>query len=265
MRDESGAMMKNAHIIGSLRRILKLLYNKIKPVFVFDGATPALKMQTVRNRRKIRERQEVNLKKQAERILMARLKQHAIESHKKKSVSVAQKKEEEKVKKRSRNIPKGQYADGFNPLPSSGACAVGEEEEEEEEEDVWEEDAGSLSASIQTSAQMVPVYRPDTILEHEGEGEEEEEEVQWEAGYSHLQNKPLKSLSDDEDNDDRDENDDMSLTYDVPELFTDLTTMGDSAGSVGGEGKEEKQESVDIEVLAALPPHMRRKMIEQAR
>ena len=56
MRDEDGKMVKNAHIIGTLRRILKLLFHKIRPVFIFDGETPALKARTIQQRRKIHER-----------------------------------------------------------------------------------------------------------------------------------------------------------------------------------------------------------------
>ena len=39
---------------GFLRRICKLLYFGIKPVFVFDGSTPALKRRTLMQRRKLR-------------------------------------------------------------------------------------------------------------------------------------------------------------------------------------------------------------------
>lgn len=56
MRDEEGKMLKNAHIIGTLRRILKLLFHRIKPVFVFDGATPILKLRVIQSRRKTHER-----------------------------------------------------------------------------------------------------------------------------------------------------------------------------------------------------------------
>lgn len=57
MRDDEGKMMKNAHILGTLRRILKLLFNRIRPLFVFDGATPALKRKTIEVRRKGNEKQ----------------------------------------------------------------------------------------------------------------------------------------------------------------------------------------------------------------
>ena len=75
MRDDEGKVMKNAHILGTLRRILKLLFHKIKPVFVFDGGTPLIKLRTIRARRVIRERQDDNLKKAAQQLLLSRLKQ----------------------------------------------------------------------------------------------------------------------------------------------------------------------------------------------
>ncbi|EGG06497.1 uncharacterized protein MELLADRAFT_36164, partial [Melampsora larici-populina 98AG31] len=47
MRDREGRGLTNAHILGFLRRISKLLYYGIKPVFVFDGGAPVLKKQTI--------------------------------------------------------------------------------------------------------------------------------------------------------------------------------------------------------------------------
>ena len=61
MRDEDGKMLKNAHIIGTLRRVLKLLYHRIRPLFVFDGATPTLKLRIIKERRKGREKQVIYL------------------------------------------------------------------------------------------------------------------------------------------------------------------------------------------------------------
>jgi 5'-3' exonuclease len=55
MRDDEGKMIKNAHILGTLKRVLKLLFHKIRPVFVFDGATPQLKLRVIQARRKVRE------------------------------------------------------------------------------------------------------------------------------------------------------------------------------------------------------------------
>ena len=81
MRDDDGNLIKNAHILGTIKvlailfvsiesfllnihldgqRILKLLFHKIRPIFVFDGATPVLKLRTIRNRRLIHERNVCN-------------------------------------------------------------------------------------------------------------------------------------------------------------------------------------------------------------
>lgn len=47
MRDKDGRGLVNAHVLGFLRRICKLLFYGIKPVFVFDGGAPALKRMTI--------------------------------------------------------------------------------------------------------------------------------------------------------------------------------------------------------------------------
>lgn len=78
MRDDQGDLLPNAHLIGFFRRICKLLFHNIRPVFVFDGSTPALKRRTVAERRRRREQQESRVRKTAERLLLNRLKQHAL-------------------------------------------------------------------------------------------------------------------------------------------------------------------------------------------
>ena len=54
---------------GFLKRVCKLLFFGIKPVFVFDGSTPSLKKKTLMMRRKKRQRQQVNYGKAAEKLL----------------------------------------------------------------------------------------------------------------------------------------------------------------------------------------------------
>ncbi|GLU11233.1 hypothetical protein SLE2022_279920 [Rubroshorea leprosula] len=75
MRDDKGEMVRNAHLLGFFRRICKLLYLKTKPVFVFDGATPALKRRTVIARRRQRENAQAKIRKTAEKLLLNHLKQ----------------------------------------------------------------------------------------------------------------------------------------------------------------------------------------------
>jgi 5'-3' exonuclease len=55
------------HVIdGFLRRICKLLYFGVKPVFVFDGSTPSIKKKTLIIRRRLRHKQQINYGKAAE-------------------------------------------------------------------------------------------------------------------------------------------------------------------------------------------------------
>ena len=60
---------------GFLRRIMKMLFFGIKPVFVFDGQAPQLKKKTLEDRKKARRNltghQEINYQKAAERLLNA--------------------------------------------------------------------------------------------------------------------------------------------------------------------------------------------------
>lgn len=73
MRDEKGDMVQNAHLIGFFRRICKLLFLRTKPVFVFDGGTPALKRRTVIARRRQRENAQTKIRKTAEKLLLNRV------------------------------------------------------------------------------------------------------------------------------------------------------------------------------------------------
>uniref|UniRef100_A0A2P2KUJ2 DNA repair protein UVH3 n=1 Tax=Rhizophora mucronata TaxID=61149 RepID=A0A2P2KUJ2_RHIMU len=74
MRDEKGEMVRNGHLLGFFRRICKLLYLRTKPVFVFDGGTPALKRRTVIARRRQRENAQAKIRKTAEKLLLNHLK-----------------------------------------------------------------------------------------------------------------------------------------------------------------------------------------------
>lgn len=73
MRDTEGNQLKNSHIVGFLRRICKLLYFGIKPVFVFDGGVPTLKKDTIRKRKEKREGNQESVEQIAQRILAKQL------------------------------------------------------------------------------------------------------------------------------------------------------------------------------------------------
>eukprot|EP00899_Mesostigma_viride_P002223 jgi/Mesvir1/12000/Mv00305-RA.1 len=79
MRDERGEMVRNAHLLGFFRRICKLLYLRIRPVFVFDGGTPWLKRRTVLARRRQRDKAVSSMRKTAEKLLLNHLKRRGLD------------------------------------------------------------------------------------------------------------------------------------------------------------------------------------------
>lgn len=79
MRDDKGDMIHDAHILGFLRRICKLLFLRARPVFVFDGATPALKRRTLAARRRHRDAAQAKVRKTAEKLLISHLKASRLE------------------------------------------------------------------------------------------------------------------------------------------------------------------------------------------
>ena len=78
MRDAEGAQVRNGHLLGVFRRCIKLLYLSVKPVFVFDGATPPLKRKTLSSRRAQREKHAAKLRRLAEKMLLNRIKQSSV-------------------------------------------------------------------------------------------------------------------------------------------------------------------------------------------
>ena len=58
-------------------RVIRLLALNIKPVFVFEGATPLLKRQTVMARRARRDQSKTKLRRVAEKVLLNTLQRNA--------------------------------------------------------------------------------------------------------------------------------------------------------------------------------------------
>ncbi|KAL3230696.1 DNA repair protein RAD2 [Nakaseomyces bracarensis] len=73
VRDKEGNAIKSAHITGFFRRVCKLLYFGIQPVFVFDGGVPVLKRKTIQKRKERREGKRENASRTAKRILAKQL------------------------------------------------------------------------------------------------------------------------------------------------------------------------------------------------
>lgn len=79
-RDRHGNTIQNAHLLTLFHRLCKLLFFRIRPVFVFDGEAPLLKRQTLAKRRQRKELAVSDSKKTTEKLLKTFLKRQAIKT-----------------------------------------------------------------------------------------------------------------------------------------------------------------------------------------
>ncbi|OBT62177.1 hypothetical protein VE03_08362 [Pseudogymnoascus sp. 23342-1-I1] len=83
VRDKEGNALRNSHVVGFFRRICKLLYFGIKPVFVFDGGAPLLKRQTILGRKRRREGRRDDATRTAGKLLAMQMQRVAEEAEEK--------------------------------------------------------------------------------------------------------------------------------------------------------------------------------------
>ncbi|KAF3021493.1 hypothetical protein G7054_g8901 [Neopestalotiopsis clavispora] len=79
VRDKEGNALRNSHVVGFFRRICKLLWFGIRPVFVFDGGAPALKRQTITSRKRRREGRREDAVRTAGKLLAVQMQRIAEE------------------------------------------------------------------------------------------------------------------------------------------------------------------------------------------
>ncbi|KAK2541376.1 hypothetical protein Q9233_000736 [Columba guinea] len=79
-RDRGGNSVRNAHLLTLFHRLCKLLFFRIRPVFVFDGEAPLLKRQTLAKRRQRKEIAISDSRKTTEKLLKTFLKRQVIKT-----------------------------------------------------------------------------------------------------------------------------------------------------------------------------------------
>lgn len=77
VRDKEGHALRNAHVVGFFRRVCKLLFVGVKPVFVFDGGAPVLKRETVQRRKRKREGRREDAVRTAGKLLGVQMRRRA--------------------------------------------------------------------------------------------------------------------------------------------------------------------------------------------
>lgn len=73
IRENENENLFQLHILGFFKRICKLLFFGIKPIFVFDGSFPELKKETIKERIRKREENNENFIETAEKLLRIKL------------------------------------------------------------------------------------------------------------------------------------------------------------------------------------------------
>ncbi|KAL8346994.1 hypothetical protein RB601_003396 [Gaeumannomyces tritici] len=92
VRDKEGNALRSSHVVGFFRRICKLLWFGIQPVFVFDGGAPILKRATLQSRRRRREGRREDATRTANKLLavqMQRLAEGEADRHRRKTAAIA--------------------------------------------------------------------------------------------------------------------------------------------------------------------------------
>ncbi|CAG8259749.1 unnamed protein product [Penicillium nalgiovense] len=95
VRDKEGNALRNSHIVGFFRRICKLLYFGIRPVFVFDGGAPVMKRQTIAGRKKRREGHREDAARTAGKLLAVQMQRSAEEEDARRRNKIRRQEEEE--------------------------------------------------------------------------------------------------------------------------------------------------------------------------
>ncbi|KAL0614424.1 DNA repair protein complementing XP-G cells [Plecturocebus cupreus] len=80
VRDRHGNSIENAHLLTLFHRLCKLLFFRIRPVFVFDGDAPLLKKQTLARRRQRKDSASSDSRKTTEKLLKTFLKRQVIKT-----------------------------------------------------------------------------------------------------------------------------------------------------------------------------------------
>lgn len=101
MRDRFGNPVPNAHLVVLFKRICKLLFYRIKPIFVFDGGIPMLKKQTLAHRREQKEIAAEESDRISDKILKNLLKQQLL----KEAVQKKEKSKKEEMPSVSVHVP----------------------------------------------------------------------------------------------------------------------------------------------------------------
>ena len=175
MRDESGEPIPFAHILGFLKRIIKLLHLRVFPVFVFDGKTPTIKRRTVRERKRKSLEAKLTLRKAAETILMNAIEREILEKQLEKRVERDMDRDEKFFKEKMEEMMMKIASNGTDHGKDGFVAALGENgNKDDDEDDEQQQDAFGKGKEKKKKRKFIDP-------EEEEDEEEEEEEKKEES------------------------------------------------------------------------------------
>ncbi|KAL1193371.1 DNA repair protein UVH3 [Cardamine amara subsp. amara] len=261
MRDEKGDMVHNAHLIGFFRRICKLLFLRTKPIFVFDGATPALKRRTVIARRRQRENAQTKIRKTAEKLLLNRLKDMRLKEQAKdiKNQRLKQDHSDREKKRVASDSVQENLRDSAEKVDVGGSC-------------LQEEKLDEISPASMVEENVVDnVVKESTKYDLKGKGVLLDEDNLDNTTKSNIEH--VSSVGGKDNQEKLDEMLAASLAAEEDGNFTNNASTSAAAIPSEEEGSEEDEEillpamdgNVDPAVLASLPPSMQLDLLVQMR
>ena len=248
MRDpDSGKVRPAAHLIGFFRRLAKLRFHGIRPVLVFDGATPIIKLREVAQRRQRREQFAPNAAGTVQRLAKRLLIQ------------------EIKKSKRQKTENGGAFAAGFN-LP--------EEEQQEQaglKTDVTDADGDVIFEKVETRLAETSEEIARTLQEQEWQQQGDSDNPSEGRARMETSEEIARALQEEEWQEQQKDDDQEHVRNDWD---TPIPHEDDDESSEHQKKKKKHYHdnfrgkeggALDIEHLSSLPSHARKDIIEEAR
>jgi DNA excision repair protein ERCC-5 len=241
MRDpDTGNVKASAHVIGFFRRLAKLRFHGIRPVLVFDGATPTIKLRELEQRRRRREQFAANsdgaVQRLAKRLLFQELKRVRL---------LKDTVEEDSRQAEGLNLAEIDNDEDVTYIDSRPKHTKASEEEQSIEETsqkialILQEDEWQATSNLPLSQQQLTFETSEDIARAL-------QEEEWEDVYDNNKDRP-------------------NTTNDWDLHITDDTSH-DSSKRIRKKSKiiKKNNHDFDVEYLISLPAQARKEMLEDA-
>ncbi|KAL3929111.1 MAG: hypothetical protein SGBAC_012356, partial [Bacillariaceae sp.] len=277
----TGSTLPAAHLVGFLRRLCKLRFHGIRPVLVFDGATPEIKLRELKERRQRREQfrgkgDDENIVRMAKKLLTQQLQNHGRNFMNKAT-------EEEKVKadKTKKQIENGKRDGKASSPGKSSSMAPGFYDPDMEGEVEKKKEVGAKSSpAASNEAADSELAKQAQILEHHDDRDileilNDEEEAARKAREEELEEEAndwdravvSTSLSEKEQERKQKEHDEKQQNLDGSQPKWNYGRRSKKKGTSSSYAAFRNQDpngKFDVDFVASLPSHERKDWVEEA-